>query len=292
MSNRDAAEKEAENTRRGSTGLRNNNEEGTSAVATTTSSATNDTRGAGREETTIMSMENDNTISLRQRVDAQLARPADHIEQRLMHRDWAARDRERGRDRQKEGDLAVYGEGFPRINLIDIHICSPLTPSEIQEWNNKRSHEHLQTRLQQFMQRKANAKRSHYAGAMKQILPPTEQHKINNNDPLRVFHMDCTPAVFSPLGNMGGEIDSLLAKAAQTKTMAAIRNNNSTGEQTWTVYDTLRAKKQHSSYRRIVAAALLKACALSFSALPQRVNTDGRRGRQERGRVEEERERE
>jgi hypothetical protein len=119
----------------------------------------------------------------------------------------------------------------------------------------------------------ANFKRRTYAAKAKELLSTPEQRAtVTQKDPLHVFDLELIPAVVTPLGNISKPLDTFLFRLARA---VAEREKAERGriDSDWTVYDRLRQRAAHSRFRKILAVAIAKGVAASFSAAPQRVNT-------------------
>jgi hypothetical protein len=186
------------------------------------------------------------------------------------------------RERQAEGDLGITGPSFDRYVLVDMHVISPLVPSRLVEWANvqlRRSrgrNVRNSDRVQKDIAEAEQFKRLHYRQLAANLLRK-DKEEIDTSDPLAAMKVELVPAVMTPFGNVAPALDDLLQRLAQQAIEMEDENNPAGGKDTSSaIYHKMRVRWTHNRYRKIMAVAMARAVAASFSARTQRVNVSSR----------------
>jgi hypothetical protein len=186
------------------------------------------------------------------------------------------------RERQAEGDLGITGPSFDRYVLVDMHVISPLVPSRLVEWANvqlRRSrgrNVRNSDRVQKDIAEAEQFKRLHYRQLAANLLRK-DKEEIDTSDPLAAMKVELVPAVMTPFGNLAPALDDLLRRLAQQAIEMEDENNPAGGKDTSSaIYHKMRVRWTHNRYRKIMAVAMARAVAASFSARTQRVNVSSR----------------
>jgi len=155
--------------------------------------------------------------------------------------------------------------------LIDVHIVSPLVPSRLVEWNTQPRFRDAKS-IDKVIEEAEQFKRLHYV-QFPVRLQGKRREDIDVKDPLASMDMELVPAVLTPLGNIAPALDGLLQRLARQRVNIENEEAAASGtDQGSVIYDKMRVRAVHSRYRKIVAVAMARATAASFSNHPQRVN--------------------
>lgn len=178
------------------------------------------------------------------------------------------------RDRKSEGDIAVTARGLERMINIDVHIISSLVPSRLNLCTGIKIRQQTEKNIVcNDMKVAENWKRHHYKALAMKMANATQKQKISLNDPLAPFHIEFVPAVMSPFGNMGEDLQALLRRLTIIAT-ASTQSNAPIGSDTNNNTNTVSQSQLLSKFKAILAAAMARAVAETFSRKPQRINVD------------------
>jgi hypothetical protein len=175
------------------------------------------------------------------------------------------------RVRASEGDIAITGPSFSRMVLIDVHIVSPLAPHRIKDWNEQPRFRGATT-IEKIIEDAETFKRRHYM-SFPEKLQGKSKESIDPKDPLASMEIELVPAVLTPLGNIAPALDGLLQRLARQRVTMENEDAAAAGtDQASVMYDKMRVRAVHSRYRKIVAVAMARATAASFSNRPKQAN--------------------
>jgi hypothetical protein len=186
------------------------------------------------------------------------------------------------RERASEGDLAMFAD---QILLVDVHIVSPLTPSDLKKfWESGKAGREDKT-AQVTIKKGEEFKLYHYHRLATQL-----GLQSSTEDPLGGIHVKVIPAVMTPFATIGPALDKLLQKlGAITITNEIEEEVNQNRDHRAIMREEMRRQAAVARYRRIVTTACVNAVAATFSSHPQRVNVARQlqQGSEETGRVGE-----